>query len=137
IADIDENSSYITSIIEFPIGQIQRRLLCKRYYPTNNPKEKCVIVTRSIDQDEENPINPELPLLNEVSWCVFEHTPGGMMYRQFSKQSLLAKSSLSQQWSVVLEDYVRVLQDASHAYMHSQCPESKSLHPDTIPVEAL
>ncbi|OQR91931.1 hypothetical protein THRCLA_22425, partial [Thraustotheca clavata] len=75
IAEIDDNVSYTGMSRVYPKGKWLRRIVCKRYYESN-PK-RCVIVTRSIIEDELLPIDPSFSISGELSWFTVDCVPNG------------------------------------------------------------
>ncbi|OQR82632.1 hypothetical protein ACHHYP_15701 [Achlya hypogyna] len=82
--ELDDSMTYVTGKRESPVGKIQRRVVVKRYWESN--PTRCVIVHRSIYDDELYPLLPDYAIANEVAWMSVEMDPSGLTdFKYFQK----------------------------------------------------
>ncbi|KDO23307.1 hypothetical protein SPRG_11621 [Saprolegnia parasitica CBS 223.65] len=92
--ELDASMTYVTGKRESPVGNIQRRVIAKRYFETN--PTRCVIVHRSIYDDELYPLLPDYAIANEIAWMSVEMDAQGLTelkYFQKAKPSLVVTKS--------------------------------------------
>ncbi|OQR83721.1 hypothetical protein THRCLA_23126 [Thraustotheca clavata] len=63
---------YTTSPLNHPLGQFQRRVICKKYIDPAEQDKRCIIVCRSVVDDELWPFEKNAPYANEVYWLLLE-----------------------------------------------------------------
>ncbi|KDO35132.1 hypothetical protein SPRG_01199 [Saprolegnia parasitica CBS 223.65] len=120
LIDIDADTSYVTGWFDHPLGKFQRRVLCKRYYDTQDvtTAAKCIIVCRSIDDDEQSPYDPSTPYSNEVSWHLLEANADGADFKYFQKfRPSQWTTTLTAHWEKTLEQASHVMRRAVNQYI--------------------
>ncbi|OQS03088.1 hypothetical protein THRCLA_04598, partial [Thraustotheca clavata] len=63
---------YTTSPLNHPLGQFQRRVICKKYVHPAEQDKRCIIVCRSVVDDEVYPYEENMPYANEIFWLLLE-----------------------------------------------------------------
>ncbi|OQS03822.1 Mitochondrial Carrier (MC) Family [Thraustotheca clavata] len=79
--NVDKYTSYVKGWLEHPLGRFQRRVLCKLYFDNEQVTEatQCLVVCRSIEQDDVDPYDSNQPYSNEVSWHLLEAAADGVL----------------------------------------------------------
>ncbi|EQC35121.1 hypothetical protein SDRG_07355 [Saprolegnia diclina VS20] len=140
LLDVDTHTSYVSGTLSHPLGTFQRRVLCKLYFNAPDPKAatRCVIVCRSIEDDELSPYSEHSPYSNEVSWHALEtNEVGGTDLKFFQKfrpsASTNANLPLNSTWMRTLEQDSRLMRRAVHQYIDEfvETPHEDSLVPST------
>ncbi|KDO35125.1 hypothetical protein SPRG_01192 [Saprolegnia parasitica CBS 223.65] len=121
LEDIDADTTYVSGWLEHPLGQFQRRVLCKQYVSEVDGRTQCIIVCRSIEDDELSPYDASLPHANEVSWTFMEANPsGGTTVKYFQKlrpSAWTASTPMSSHWADRLEEHSQKVRHAVHQYL--------------------
>ncbi|OQR93332.1 hypothetical protein ACHHYP_02644 [Achlya hypogyna] len=135
IIDVDADTSYVTGWFDHPLGKFQRRVLCKRYFNAAEPKDatKCIIVCRSIEDDELSPYDGSTPYSNEVSWHLLEgEEDEGADFKYFQKfRPSKWTTTLSAHWEKTLEQASHVMRSAVNRYIdeYGQMQDGLKLEP--------
>ncbi|OQR97911.1 hypothetical protein THRCLA_21915, partial [Thraustotheca clavata] len=135
LIDVDENTSYVAGWFDHALGRFQRRVLCKKYYNHPNPKEatKCIIVCRSIEEDELFPYDSTTPYSVEVSWHLLEMTQTGADFKYFQKfRPSKWTMSCPWHWEKTLENSSSLMRKAVNEYIDRFQTENKenSMNPN-------
>ncbi|OQR93787.1 hypothetical protein ACHHYP_02305 [Achlya hypogyna] len=121
LVDIDEHTSYVSGWLDHPLGRFERRVLCKVYFNTPNPKDatRCVVVCRSVEEDELAPYKSAYS--NEVSWhCLETNETGGTdlkFFQKFRPSTWTQSAPLSPRWMQTLEHDSQLMRRAVHRYI--------------------
>ncbi|KDO35134.1 hypothetical protein SPRG_01201 [Saprolegnia parasitica CBS 223.65] len=122
LEDVDANTSYVTGWRNHPMGKYQRRVLCKRYYNNSGADAtRCVMVCRSLEQDELYPYDAASEATNEVSWLVLEAEPcGGTRVKYFQRirpSTWKVEGPPSDYWVDTLSKHSKMIGNAIHDFI--------------------
>ncbi|OQS04544.1 hypothetical protein THRCLA_03228 [Thraustotheca clavata] len=84
IDEIDDSTAYVESKWYHTAVNSQSRLIVKKYM---EPNKRCVIVSRSIYEDEAIPLDPNYATCNEVSWLSVDAEDNGEVTARFFTKS--------------------------------------------------
>ncbi|OQR87277.1 hypothetical protein THRCLA_10477 [Thraustotheca clavata] len=118
---VDTNTVYVDGWLTHPLGNFQRRVLCKKYI---NAAHKGTIVCRSIEDDELMPYNNEPPFSREVSWLTVEVNNNGWtdlkFFEKFRPSHWSETNIPTSHWIKAFEEGSQLMRDAVKGYIYNQ-----------------
>ncbi|OQS04108.1 hypothetical protein THRCLA_20973 [Thraustotheca clavata] len=121
LVDIDANTAYVHGWLDHPLGQFQRRVICKQYIKPGEEEKRCITICRSIVEDELAPYDPNSPFSIEVSWTLLEANENGgtdvKYFQKFQPSAWTASTPMSSHWADKLEAHSKTLRHAVHQYL--------------------
>ncbi|OQR82610.1 hypothetical protein ACHHYP_15696 [Achlya hypogyna] len=92
LEEVDSSTAYISSRWFHPLGNTQSRLIVKRYIERDT---RCVVVCRSIAEDDLLPLDTDYDVCNEVIWLVVEVDDDGVPLARLCQKIWLREGYLN------------------------------------------
>ncbi|EQC41140.1 hypothetical protein SDRG_01118 [Saprolegnia diclina VS20] len=122
LVTIDADTTYVIGTFDHPLGEFQRRILCKVYGYEGVPRhERCVVVCRSIHEDELLPYDPSTPYAVEVAWLTLEANKTGgtdvKYFQKFRPSTWSAATPVSSHWLSQVDEHSKNMRHAARRYI--------------------
>ncbi|EQC35765.1 hypothetical protein SDRG_06524 [Saprolegnia diclina VS20] len=91
VEDVDASTSYINALCLHELGNSQSRAIVKKYMESPS---RCVIVVRSVMEDEAKPLDPAYEICDEVMWLSLDMDEAGVALGRFVQKARLRPGEL-------------------------------------------
>ncbi|EQC31190.1 hypothetical protein SDRG_11115 [Saprolegnia diclina VS20] len=122
LVTIDGDTTYVIGTFDHPLGEFQRRVLCKVYSCEGVPRhERVVVVCRSIHEDESRPYDPSTPYTVEVAWLMLEANKTGgtdlKYFQKFRPSTWSASTPVSSHWLSQVDEHSKSMRHTAWRYI--------------------